>query len=69
MRTVETSDMERINKSIDTHKILDCVPNQDINHTFARLIRSRDKGRELGGASMRTKTYHDLDRLNETLKD
>jgi len=31
MRTIETSDIERIQHSVDKYKILDGVPNKDIN--------------------------------------
>ena len=53
MRTIETSDMERLNKSIDTNSVLDPVPTGDINHTFARLIRPRDRSREIGSPCMK----------------
>ena len=67
MKTIETSDSARIKKSIDTHSILDSVPGGDHNQHFGRLLRPRDRSREIGSPAMKIKTHNDLDRLNVVL--
>ena len=68
MRTIDFSDEERIQNTVAKNNYCDGVPSQDINVTFGKVIRPRQKTREVGKPGMYYSTQNDMDRLNETLR-
>lgn len=40
---------ERVEKQLITNAIYDPIPNQNIHHTFSKIVRRRQENKELGG--------------------
>ncbi len=40
---------ERVEKQLQTNAIYDPIPNQNIHHTFSKIVRKRQENKELAG--------------------
>ena len=67
MKTGETSELERFKKSWEHHNLLDVEPNKNHDQTFAKVLRPRNRSRELGSPAFRFGETNERDRLVNSL--